>query len=92
MKSAYELAMERLQKDSPGGGPLTNGQKTQIAEIQNKCQSKIAEKKILAEQQIKQSQGDYQSIETIRSELRKEIERLESECERQKEEVRKQKP
>ena len=44
MKSAYELAMERM-----GGGdekPLTDQQKEQIAEIDSKFKAKIAERKI----------------------------------------------
>ena len=33
MKSAYELAMERLGKSDPSSGPLTAGQKARLAEI-----------------------------------------------------------
>ena len=46
MKSAYELAMERM-----GGGddnPLTDEQKEQIAEIDTKYKAKIAERKIFS--------------------------------------------
>ena len=33
MKSAYELAMERLAKSDPGSGPLSPEQKARLAEI-----------------------------------------------------------
>ena len=43
MKSAYELAMERLQKTSPSLS-LTEEQKKALAEIDSKYRAKIAEK------------------------------------------------
>src|SRR5215469_11759516 len=43
MKSAYELAMERLQKTSPSAS-LTDKQKQELAELDSKYQAKIAEK------------------------------------------------
>ena len=45
MKSAYELAMERLEKDSPVTA-LSDEQKAAIAEIDSLYQSKIAEKEV----------------------------------------------
>ena len=41
MKSAYELAMERLQKSAPQV-KLSDEQRAQIAEIDNKFEAKIA--------------------------------------------------
>ena len=46
MKSAYELAMERLQKDAPSV-PLNAEQRAQIAEIDSLYTAKIAEKELL---------------------------------------------
>ena len=45
MKSAYELAMERLDKEDPKGAvPLSEEQKTALQEIQEKYRAKIAER------------------------------------------------
>ena len=46
MKSAYELAMERLEKQSPSA-KITEDQRSQLAEIDSLYKSKIAEKELL---------------------------------------------
>ena len=43
MKSAYELAMERLGKSSPAV-TLTGKQKAEIAELESRCKAKLAER------------------------------------------------
>ena len=45
MKSAYELAMERLEKESPTH-KLSEQQKNEIAEIDSVTRSKIAEREV----------------------------------------------
>src|SRR5690242_5151236 len=45
MKSAYELAMERLNKSAPAA-KLTAEQKKQLAELDSKYAAKIAEREI----------------------------------------------
>lgn len=42
MKSAYELAMERLNQESPSR-QLSDAEKAELAEIEKKCAAKIAE-------------------------------------------------
>jgi hypothetical protein len=44
MKSAYELAMERLAKSDPSAGPLTAEQKAKLAEIDKVYKGKLAER------------------------------------------------
>ena len=58
MKSAYELAMERLEKKTPSVA-LTNEQKQQIAEIESTYKARIAEKeqRIAAERRERASVG-----------------------------------
>ena len=51
MKSAYELAMERLNKQSPTI-KLTDRQKTEIAELESRYKAKIAEREIALKDQI----------------------------------------
>src|SRR5207249_7015463 len=45
MKTAYELAMERLSKASPSA-KLTNEQKKKLAELNSECKAKIADREI----------------------------------------------
>ena len=55
MKSAYELAMERLEKNAPTVS-LTDEQKAQIAEIDSSYRAKIAEKELFLKDQIRSAQ------------------------------------
>lgn len=91
MKSAYELAMERLEKESPSGTPLTNEQKAEIAEIQKKSDAKIAEIKILAEDEMKKAGGNMQVLQEIKANMQNDIRREEEACEQKKQNVRDQK-
>ena len=52
MKSAYELAMERLQQTSPSLS-LTDEQKKELAELDSKYRAKIAEKELFLKEQIR---------------------------------------
>jgi len=49
MKSAYELAMERLNKASPAEKPLTAEKKARLAEIDRLYKGKLAEREIFRE-------------------------------------------
>src|ERR1700736_5101877 len=51
MKSAYELAMERLAKDQPIM-TLTEDQKKQLAEIDSQFKARIAEKELFLKGEI----------------------------------------
>ncbi len=51
MKSAYELAMGRLEKSTPAVS-LTDEQKAKLAEVDSEVNARIAEKKIFLEDQI----------------------------------------
>ncbi len=88
MKSAYELAMERLENESPSGAPLTNAQKAEIAEIQKKSEAKIAEIKILAEEELKKAGGDMQAMQKIKAQMQEDIRREEENREKKKQDVR----
>ena len=89
MKSAYELAMERLQKASPSPS-LTDEQKKELAEIDSKYQAKIAEKELFLKDQIRkaQTEGKANDIDSIQKQLVSEIRRLQEECESKKEKLR----
>jgi len=89
MKSAYELAMERLQKASPSPS-LTDEQKKELAELDSKYQAKIAEKELFLKDQIRkaQTEGKADDIDSIQKQLVSEIRRLQEECESKKEKLR----
>jgi hypothetical protein len=93
MKSAYELAMERLQKQSPSI-PLTEEQKAQLAEIDSLYRSKMAEKELLLKEQIRREEqaGATEEVERLKQQLSSELRRLQEECDQKKEKVRTRKP
>lgn len=91
MKSAYELAMERLEKEDPQGPvSLSDRQKAELAEIDRKFQAKIAEKEIFLSKQVAEArrQGDREAVRQLETQLRNERLRLEDERESSKEKVR----
>jgi hypothetical protein len=89
MKSAYELAMERLQKAAPSV-TLTDAQKKQIAEIDSTFLAKIAEKELFLKDQIRKAQtgGKFDEAESLEKQLAIEIRRLQEDCEAKKEKLR----
>ena len=91
MKSAYELAMERLAKSDPDAAkPLSAAQKARLAEIDTVFQGKIAEREIFLKQKLEEamSKQDYNEIQQVRAQMQSERARLEEEREDEKERVR----
>jgi len=89
MKSAYELAMERLQKASPSYA-LTDEQKKELADVDSKYRAKIAEQELFLKQQIRkaQAEGKLEDAESLQKQLASEIRRLQDACETKKEKLR----
>jgi hypothetical protein len=89
MKSAYELAMERLQKEAPSV-PLTEEQRIKLSEIDSLYKSKIAEKELLLQDQIRKeiAAGRFDEVESLKHQLSTELRRLAEEREEKKEKVR----
>jgi hypothetical protein len=89
MKSAYELAMERLQKTSPSIS-LTEDQKKEIAEVDSTYRAKIAERELFLKDQIRKAQnaGNSEEAESLEKQLASEIRRLQEDCEAKKEKLR----
>ncbi len=91
MKSAYELAMERLKASDPEAAPaLTAAQKKELAEIDRRSKAKLAEREIFLNQQIAAARaaGNAEEYEKLREELRRERARIEEEREDAKNKVR----
>ncbi|HEV2096759.1 MAG TPA: hypothetical protein VGQ82_09660 [Chthoniobacterales bacterium] len=89
MKSAYELAMERLEKKAPTIA-LSDDQKGQIAEIESTYKARIAEKELFLQGEIAraQSSGAFEEIESLQRQLAAEIRRLQEDCETKKTKLR----
>ena len=89
MKSAYELAMERLEKASPSIS-LTDDQRKEIAEIDSIYRAKIAEKEVFLKDQIRKAQnaGKFDEMESLEKQLVAEIRRFQEDCEEKKEKLR----
>ena len=91
MKSAYELAMERLAKSDPQAGrALTPAQKARLAEIDRIYKGKIAEREIFLKEQLEKalSAQNAEEFEKIKKQISGERARLEEERESEKDKVR----
>lgn len=89
MKSAYELAMERLQKTAPSV-TLSAEQKAQIAEIDSTFRARIAEKELFLKDEIRKARGGgaTDEAESLEKQLATEVRRLQQDCEEKKEKLR----
>ena len=91
MKSAYELAMDRLAKSDPDKGrPLTPEKKARLAELDRVYKGKLAEREIFLKQQLNQALAERKADEVgkIRQQMASERARIEEEREAEKEQVR----
>jgi hypothetical protein len=92
MKSSYELAMERLQKQSPTT-KLTARQKAALAELDSVYAAKIAQRELSLKDEITkaQSNGKDEEADQLRAQLNHDRAKLQAELEEKKELIR-QKP
>lgn len=93
MKTAYELAMERLNRTAPLT-PLTEEQKREIAELESRYKARIAEREITLQQQIAaaRAQGDWAKAGELEQQLATERRKLQEELETRKEKIRQGRP
>ncbi len=88
MKSAYELAMERL-----GGGPLREysaAQKEKLAEVDRVYDARMAQARLQADGDRQAAQRDPDKLARIQDLLASELAAMETRRERDKDELRKQ--
>ncbi len=93
MKSAYELAMERLAAADPAAGrPLTAEKKGRLAEVDKVYKGRIAEREIFLRQRLEEAitAGKPDDMEKIRVQMAGERQRLEGEREEEKERIRRE--
>ncbi len=89
MKSAYELAMERLEKTQPSVA-LSEDQKKQLADVDSTYRAKIAERELFLRDEIRKTQtaGNFEDVEKLEKQLTSEVARLRKDCEAKKEKLR----
>ena len=89
MKSAYELAMERLSKAAPTV-KLTDEQKKQLAELDSRYAAKIAERELGLKDEIAAAAGagDSEKVEELEKRLVLERQKIQAELEEKKDEIR----
>jgi hypothetical protein len=89
MKSAYELAMERLNKKSPAV-KVTDKQKQELAEIDSKYAAKYAERELLLKEEMNKAvaKGDYEALGQLEKQLVSDRKSIEAEKEEKKEKIR----
>jgi len=93
MKTAYELAMERLGKTAPSV-KLTAEQKKQLAELDSQYAAKIAEREIALKDEMARvaATGEFEKVKMLQQQLVGERKKLQAELEEKKGRVRRGKP
>jgi hypothetical protein len=89
MKSAYELAMERLNKSSPTV-KLSEQQKKEIAELESKCAAKIAERELFIKGEIVKAvnKGEIETVEQLEKQLVSDRKSIQADLEEKKAKAR----
>ncbi len=91
MKSAYELAMEKLNASDPDTRKtLSRKQKEELAAIDKLYSAKAAEREIFLEKQLAEAlgKGEHEEAEKIRKQIVAEKARFEEEKEGKKDRIR----
>ncbi|MDF1656408.1 MAG: hypothetical protein P1U58_02280 [Verrucomicrobiales bacterium] len=91
MKSAYELAMERLAESGPEV-KLTDEQRAELAAVDDKFKAKIAERELFLTDLIAKAaaSGNYAELQELETQKTREIGSLKEQCEAEKEKLRSQ--
>lgn len=91
IKSAYELALERMGKSGEASVKLSEEQKRDIAELERICKARIAEAELRLKPKIAEAEaaGDADTAGKLREELSREVTSARETLESKKEKVRK---
>jgi hypothetical protein len=89
MKTAYELAMERLSKAAPTV-KLSEEQKRRLADLESQCTARIAEREIFLKGEIMKAveKGDGEAVGQLEKQLAGDRKSLRAEFEAKKEKAR----
>ena len=89
MKSAYELAMERLNKSSPSV-KLNDEQKKKLSDLDTLYASKIAEREIFIKGELAKARdnSDFEAYQSLEKQLSADRNNLRAELEEKKNKIR----
>ena len=89
MKSAYELAMERLNKNSHSV-KLTDEKKKELAELDSVYAAKVAEREIFIKSELAKAResGDFEAYQSLERQLSADRNNLRDELEEKKNKIR----
>jgi uncharacterized protein YecT (DUF1311 family) len=89
MKSAYELAMERLSKTEPAR-KLTAAQKAEIAEVDSQCTARLAQAELALKDELAAAaeQRDYEKADEARRRFSIDRAKIEEDREARKQRIR----
>jgi len=92
MKSAYELALEKLDAENGAPKPLTQEQKLARKGVEETFKTKLAERELFLEKKLDAAEaaGNYDEADKIRRQLTDERAIAEEEKEKEKEKIRNQ--
>jgi hypothetical protein len=90
MKSAYEIAMERLNRTAPSV-KLSDAQKRELAELDSQYAAKIAAREIALKGEIAAAADDLEKESALREQLATDRKKLQAELEDKKEAIRQSK-
>ena len=90
MKSAYELAMEKLNKTTPAAAKTTAAQKKDLAELDSVYAAKVAERELFIKGEVQKAmeQGDFDAINSLQRQLTADRKNLQADLEEKKDRVR----
>jgi len=90
IKSALELALERMSQKQGDIVPLTHEQKAAIAEIEAETTAKVAEQEIMTQERLRAAYagGDAEAARKVEEGIKAEIARIRERGERKKEKIR----
>jgi hypothetical protein len=90
IKSAFDLAMERMAQRGEGLVKLSDEQKKRLAAVSAKTQAKIAEIEILHAKSLAEAQasGDADKIAKLQEETRRAIQKLKDAGEAEREKIK----
>jgi hypothetical protein len=90
LKSALDLALERMGQRAGGGAALNAEQKQALAEVERGVQAKVAETEIMMAQAlaVARAKGDAEEIAKIEEQKRDEIARIRRRGEDDKDRIR----
>lgn len=88
LKSAWELAMERMGGDESSSRNLSDAQKNDMARIDQTAKAKIAEIEIMAKSRVAEADSDPEAVEKVVAEKNADIKRIQEKAELEKEKIR----